>query len=51
MPGHRVFYLVMCSRGVLTPVILVNKSGAICKFLSCVTVTRHSMLPVTLFVL
>ncbi len=30
---------------------LVNKSGAICKFLSCVTATQPSMLPVIPFVL
>ncbi|BBV65010.1 Uncharacterised protein [Kluyvera ascorbata] len=44
MPGYRVTVMV-------TQVLLVNKSGAICKFLLCVTATLPSMQPVTRFVL
>ena len=43
MPGYRVTIMV-------TLVLLVNKSGAICKFLLCVTATLPSMQPVTRFV-
>lgn len=44
-PGH--LRIVFAGQ---TTVLLVNKSGAICKFLLCVTATLPSMQPVTRFV-
>jgi len=44
MPGYRVTVMV-------TLVLLVNKSGAICKFLLCVTAMLLSMQQVIRFVL
>ncbi|WP_205842322.1 hypothetical protein, partial [Escherichia coli] len=46
--GHRFLSLVSDERKRAN---LVNKSGAICKFLSCVTATQPSMPPVIPFVL
>ncbi|AHB69603.1 hypothetical protein P262_01740 [Cronobacter malonaticus] len=51
MPDRQTIPLKSALLFKLSLALLVNKSGAICKFLSCVTATQHSMPPVIRFVL